>query len=218
MTIEASDDVTLACQQCLARKRAVFRAWVWDTRAPIRNDPDEPMTEWEVLEVFSAPCDHRVPVLVRADDDETLEDIGQRYGLCRERVRQIEMTALAKLRRHPKMRALGGVEDQPAPSRQSLDVRANGYRQEGPRHITQPKHRVGVVAVERRQTILDALAESAMTHAQLATLLGCSEKSVRNTTARLVVVGLVTKHVESRSGRSRGVPSVWYELASDAAE
>lgn len=40
-------------------------------------------------------------------DDYTLQEIGDKLGLTRERVRQIEMSALKKLK-HPKLRAQWG--------------------------------------------------------------------------------------------------------------
>lgn len=43
--------------------------------------------------------------------EQTLEEIGQRFGLTRERVRQIEKRALLRLRRAPELRELDRVDD-----------------------------------------------------------------------------------------------------------
>lgn len=52
---------------------------------------------WKILECLS-PRDRDI-VVRRFADDETLEEIGHRYGLSRERVRQLQNRALEKMRR-----------------------------------------------------------------------------------------------------------------------
>ncbi|HET8564186.1 MAG TPA: sigma-70 family RNA polymerase sigma factor [Candidatus Binatia bacterium] len=47
---------------------------------------------------------------IREKSDYTLEETGRVFGVTRERVRQIEAIALRKLRRHPRLAALKGVE------------------------------------------------------------------------------------------------------------
>ena len=57
----------------------------------------------------------------------TLEEVGQEFAVTRERIRQIEAKALAKLRKHKDSKKL--IEYQPAPHRATTNVRPHS---EGP--------------------------------------------------------------------------------------
>lgn len=96
--------------------------------APAAYDPESPVLQEEfrehVAEVVESLGDKLAAVVRRrfgldGEDDRTLQDIGDEFGVTRERIRQIESQALEKLR-HPRrsrtLKALVDDEERPLPA------------------------------------------------------------------------------------------------------
>jgi DNA-directed RNA polymerase sigma subunit (sigma70/sigma32) len=66
-----------------------------------------------------------MPTLKNSDYHHTLEEVGQELGVCRERVRQIELSALKKVRAALEAKGLGPTElDEEFPKQHLFDIKS----------------------------------------------------------------------------------------------
>lgn len=87
----------------------------YQTPTPWNSAVESEMREdmWEALDALS-PREARVLALrfgLRDGCDQTLEQVGEKFGLTRERIRQIEQNALTKLRKMPRALRLSSYLD-----------------------------------------------------------------------------------------------------------
>ena len=98
-------------------EEAALGAFIPDTNAPGPYEACARRTQWEVLRHSLSQLSEREAGVIRLrfglEDGErhTLDEVGERYGVTRERVRQLEHQALKKLRSPANLRAMQDLLD-----------------------------------------------------------------------------------------------------------
>jgi RNA polymerase primary sigma factor len=103
------DPVTL--QTPIGEEEATLEDFIGDNRPSPYDDVERHKTTEHILKILKTltPREEKVIKMrfgIGVDRDHTLDEIGQYFSITRERVRQIEMKALRKLKHPTRLRAL----------------------------------------------------------------------------------------------------------------